>query len=216
MNGGKMINNQNNFEVEEPRKKFRPWEDRAEQNENTARPNLVESPPAPYYFDYWTQLVERTAPWINRYMPYCFLAASYPATAVWHGGATTVPTPVEPQLLSVNTPAQEATSPTPEAMAPKVSQSRTKRKREEEDEDEEDRLKAKRDEHLMKRISKLSREQIEEVLPYHPEMARKYPPKERTPAEQRRRDKNTEACRMSRRRKKLMEIMKEFPGACGM
>lgn len=63
---------------------------------------------------------------------------------------------------------------------------------------------------LKKRVDQLSLKQIEQIIPYRREMARTFAPKVRTPAEQRRREKNTEACRLSRRRKKLREFLRQF------
>uniref|UniRef100_A0A0A1XQ54 Flap endonuclease 1 n=1 Tax=Zeugodacus cucurbitae TaxID=28588 RepID=A0A0A1XQ54_ZEUCU len=199
MNGVKMYFNRNTIKVYKPLSYFRPWEDY-----NEIKPNIVEPAPAPKCLDCCPQPVASTVTWWNWFMPVFFLFAIQTTPTVLPGGATVVSTPDVPQTLPTIPPTVK-TSPTQE--------SRKKRKRDAEDEDEEDLLKAKRDKNLMKKISKLSREQVEEILPYQHEMARTFAPKERSPAEQLKRDKNTEACRMSRRRKKLMDILKEFSSA---
>ncbi|KAH8282282.1 hypothetical protein KR054_006705 [Drosophila jambulina] len=53
---------------------------------------------------------------------------------------------------------------------------------------------------------------IRDICKYHVNMVRKFPKKERTPKEQERRDKNTMACRLSRRKKKLddLEVKEEY------
>lgn len=53
---------------------------------------------------------------------------------------------------------------------------------------------------------KISQETLAEICKYHKNMARKYPSKFRSPKDQEKRDKNTIACRMSRRLKKLEEV----------
>lgn len=53
---------------------------------------------------------------------------------------------------------------------------------------------------------KISQETLAEICKYHKNMARKYPSKVRSPRDQEKRDKNTIACRMSRRLKKLEEV----------
>ncbi|KAH8308524.1 hypothetical protein KR059_009633 [Drosophila kikkawai] len=53
---------------------------------------------------------------------------------------------------------------------------------------------------------------IRDICKYHVNMVRKFPKKERTPKEQERRDKNTMACRLSRRKKKIddLEVQEEY------
>ncbi|XP_020810566.1 protein Mabiki [Drosophila serrata] len=53
---------------------------------------------------------------------------------------------------------------------------------------------------------------IRDICKYHVNMVRKFPKKERTPKEQERRDKNTMACRLSRRKKKIddLEVKEEY------
>lgn len=53
---------------------------------------------------------------------------------------------------------------------------------------------------------KISQQTLSEICKYHKNMARKYPTKMRSPKDQEKRDKNTIACRMSRRLKKLEEV----------
>lgn len=53
---------------------------------------------------------------------------------------------------------------------------------------------------------KISQETLAEICKYHKNMARKYPNKVRSAKDQEKRDKNTIACRMSRRLKKLEEV----------
>ncbi|XP_058981088.1 protein Mabiki-like [Musca domestica] len=55
-------------------------------------------------------------------------------------------------------------------------------------------------------LPKISNETLASICKYHGNMVRKFPKKQRTPKEQERRDKNTIACRMSRRVKKLEHI----------
>ncbi|XP_073825763.1 mabiki [Musca autumnalis] len=55
-------------------------------------------------------------------------------------------------------------------------------------------------------LPKISTETLASICKYHGNMVRKFPKKERTPKDQERRDKNTIACRMSRRVKKLEHI----------
>ncbi|KAH8249212.1 hypothetical protein KR032_007324 [Drosophila birchii] len=53
---------------------------------------------------------------------------------------------------------------------------------------------------------------IRDICKYHVNMVRKFPKKERTEKEQERRDKNTMACRLSRRKKKIddLEVKEEY------
>ncbi|XP_049309110.1 uncharacterized protein LOC125777741 [Bactrocera dorsalis] len=195
--------NQNNVEPEEPtaRRFFRPWEDRDQQNEpiNIQRPDVV-VPPAENNLNYYPQpAVPTMASW-NKFKP-CFFYGGMPiqmqaVPTAWPSRATSVSTHAMPQPLPVPTPNMRT-------MAPQMSQ--RKRKRVAQDMEEEQ---------LVKRVLQMSREQIEKALPYRREMARTYAPKERTPAEQRKRDKNTEACRLSRRRKKLFKMLKEQNPMC--
>lgn len=53
---------------------------------------------------------------------------------------------------------------------------------------------------------KISQETLTDICKYHKNMARKYPNKVRSAKDQEKRDKNTIACRMSRRLKKLEEV----------
>ncbi|XP_061401442.1 protein Mabiki-like [Musca vetustissima] len=55
-------------------------------------------------------------------------------------------------------------------------------------------------------LPKISTETLASICKYHGNMVRKFPKKQRTPKEQERRDKNTIACRMSRRVKKLEHV----------
>ncbi|XP_075154142.1 uncharacterized protein LOC142227460 [Haematobia irritans] len=55
-------------------------------------------------------------------------------------------------------------------------------------------------------LPKISDETLRSICKYHGNMVRKFPKKERTPKDQERRNKNTIACRMSRRVKKLEHI----------
>ncbi|XP_016961801.1 protein Mabiki [Drosophila biarmipes] len=52
-------------------------------------------------------------------------------------------------------------------------------------------------------------EAIQDIFKYHVNMVRKFPKKERTPKDQERRNKNTIACRMSRRKKKFDDLQVE-------
>nr|XP_016998463.2 protein Mabiki [Drosophila takahashii] len=52
-------------------------------------------------------------------------------------------------------------------------------------------------------------EAIQDIFKYHVNMVRKFPKKERTPKDQERRNKNTIACRMSRRKKKFDDLQIE-------
>ncbi|KAH8403282.1 hypothetical protein KR222_009689, partial [Zaprionus bogoriensis] len=52
----------------------------------------------------------------------------------------------------------------------------------------------------------ISPEALRDICKYHGNMVRKFPKKERTPKDQERRNKNTIACRMSRRVKKLEHL----------
>lgn len=56
---------------------------------------------------------------------------------------------------------------------------------------------------------KISQETLADICKYHKNMARKYPSKVRSAKDQEKRDKNTIACRMSRRLKKLEEVAVE-------
>lgn len=126
-------------------------------------------------------------PWWNYwYIQYSFMVAAKPIPA---GGATTMSTP---QAFLSNHPIITAAAP---------QKSRNDRKFEVVDE---------QNVKFIKKIAQLSREQVEKIIPYRREMARTFAPKERTPAEQLKRARNTEACRLSRRRKKLQEIMRHF------
>ncbi|KAH8255438.1 hypothetical protein KR038_002949 [Drosophila bunnanda] len=60
--------------------------------------------------------------------------------------------------------------------------------------------------------SPISVNAIRDICKYHVNMVRKFPKKERTPKEQERRDKNTMACRLSRRKKKIddLEVKEEY------
>ncbi|KAM8715810.1 hypothetical protein ACLKA7_002797 [Drosophila subpalustris] len=55
----------------------------------------------------------------------------------------------------------------------------------------------------------ISPEALRDICKYHGNMVRKFPKKERTPKDQERRNKNTIACRMSRRVKKLEHLAVE-------
>lgn len=55
-------------------------------------------------------------------------------------------------------------------------------------------------------LPKISHETLSNICKYHSNMVRKFPKKERSPKDQERRNKNTIACRMSRRVKKLEHI----------
>ncbi|EDW76647.1 uncharacterized protein Dwil_GK14550 [Drosophila willistoni] len=55
-------------------------------------------------------------------------------------------------------------------------------------------------------LSTISPATMRDICKYHGNMVRKFPKKERTPKDQERRDKNTIACRMSRRVKKLEHL----------
>lgn len=55
-------------------------------------------------------------------------------------------------------------------------------------------------------LTEISQETILNVYKYHGNMVRKFPKKERSPKDQERRNKNTIACRLSRRVKKLEHI----------
>lgn len=57
--------------------------------------------------------------------------------------------------------------------------------------------------------SSISPEALRDICKYHGNMVRKFPKKERTPKDQERRNKNTIACRMSRRVKKLEHLAVE-------
>ncbi|XP_016972297.1 protein Mabiki [Drosophila rhopaloa] len=52
-------------------------------------------------------------------------------------------------------------------------------------------------------------EAIQDIFKYHVNMVRKFPKKERSPKDQERRNKNTIACRMSRRKKKFDDLQVE-------
>nr|XP_036674068.1 protein Mabiki [Drosophila suzukii] len=52
-------------------------------------------------------------------------------------------------------------------------------------------------------------EAIQDIFKYHVNMVRKFPKKERTPKDHERRNKNTIACRMSRRKKKFDDLQIE-------
>ncbi|XP_017047765.1 protein Mabiki [Drosophila ficusphila] len=52
-------------------------------------------------------------------------------------------------------------------------------------------------------------EAIQDIFKYHVNMVRKFPKKERSPKDQERRNKNTIACRMSRRKKKFDDLQIE-------
>lgn len=190
-------NNQNHMESVEPAaiRYFRPWEDRTDQNaaRHIQRPNAV-SPPAANYLNYWPQPSVSPLPWWYRYIPSYFYGGipvqTQPVPTTWSSRATGVSTHTASEPLPVCAPTMDTTVP---------QMPRRKRMRMAQDEEEEQ---------LIKRVSQLSREQVEEIIPYRREMARTFASKERTPVEQRKRDKNTEACRLSRRRKKLMEMMK--------
>lgn len=58
-------------------------------------------------------------------------------------------------------------------------------------------------------IPRLNDEMLSNIYKYHANMVRKFPKKERSPKDQKRRDKNTIACRMSRRSKKLEQLFIE-------
>ncbi|XP_017132236.1 protein Mabiki [Drosophila elegans] len=52
-------------------------------------------------------------------------------------------------------------------------------------------------------------EALQDIFKYHVNMVRKFPKKERSPKDQERRNKNTIACRMSRRKKKFDDLQIE-------
>lgn len=56
-------------------------------------------------------------------------------------------------------------------------------------------------------IYQVSTHTISKICKYHVNMVRTHPSRVRSPAEQERRDRNTEACRLSRRAKKLEELL---------
>uniref|UniRef100_A0A1A9VIU9 BZIP domain-containing protein n=1 Tax=Glossina austeni TaxID=7395 RepID=A0A1A9VIU9_GLOAU len=58
-------------------------------------------------------------------------------------------------------------------------------------------------------LPRLNDEMLSNIYKYHANMVRKFPKKERSPKDQKRRDKNTIACRMSRRSKKLEQLLIE-------
>ncbi|XP_020716590.1 uncharacterized protein LOC110118688 [Ceratitis capitata] len=58
-------------------------------------------------------------------------------------------------------------------------------------------------------LTSISEDKLRSICTYHTNMVRKFPQKERTPKDQERRNKNTIACRMSRRVKKLEQIAVE-------
>ncbi|XP_030377196.1 protein Mabiki [Scaptodrosophila lebanonensis] len=55
-------------------------------------------------------------------------------------------------------------------------------------------------------LPKISADTLRDICKYHGNMVRKFPKKDRTPKDQERRNKNTIACRMSRRVKKLEHL----------
>ncbi|XP_067620082.1 uncharacterized protein [Eurosta solidaginis] len=55
-------------------------------------------------------------------------------------------------------------------------------------------------------LSRISEDKLRSICTYHSNMVRQFPKKERSPKDQERRNKNTIACRMSRRLKKLEHI----------
>ncbi|XP_017075216.1 protein Mabiki [Drosophila eugracilis] len=57
--------------------------------------------------------------------------------------------------------------------------------------------------------SPIMTEAIQDIFKYHVNMVRKFPKKERSPKDQERRNKNTIACRMSRRKKKIDDLQIE-------
>lgn len=60
-----------------------------------------------------------------------------------------------------------------------------------------------------KGILEISKNTMSEICKYHKNMARNHPVVNRSTKEQEKRDKNTKACRLSRRAKKLEEIIME-------
>ncbi|KAL5281608.1 hypothetical protein ACFFRR_005138 [Megaselia abdita] len=60
-----------------------------------------------------------------------------------------------------------------------------------------------------KGVLEISKNTISEICKYHKNMARHHPTITRSRQEQEKRDKNTKACRLSRRAKKLEEIIME-------
>lgn len=60
-----------------------------------------------------------------------------------------------------------------------------------------------------KGILEISKSKMSEICKYHKNMARNHPQTNRSSREQEKRDKNTTACRVSRRAKKLQEIIIE-------
>uniref|UniRef100_A0A1A9WXI1 BZIP domain-containing protein n=1 Tax=Glossina brevipalpis TaxID=37001 RepID=A0A1A9WXI1_9MUSC len=58
-------------------------------------------------------------------------------------------------------------------------------------------------------LPRLSDEMLSSIYKYHCNMVRKFPKRQRSPKDQRRRDKNTIACRISRRSKKLEQLFIE-------
>ncbi|XP_018786985.1 PREDICTED: rho GTPase-activating protein gacU [Bactrocera latifrons] len=58
-------------------------------------------------------------------------------------------------------------------------------------------------------LSRISEDKLRSICTFHTNMVRQFPKKERSPKDQERRNKNTIACRMSRRIKKLEQIAVE-------
>ncbi|KAH8412436.1 hypothetical protein KR009_002043 [Drosophila setifemur] len=58
-------------------------------------------------------------------------------------------------------------------------------------------------------LGPINTETIQDIFKYHANMVRKFPKKERSPKDQERRNKNTVACRMSRRKKKFDDLQIE-------
>ncbi|KAH8285782.1 hypothetical protein KR018_003704 [Drosophila ironensis] len=58
-------------------------------------------------------------------------------------------------------------------------------------------------------VGQVNADAIHDILKYHVNMVRTFPKKERSPKEQDRRNKNTIACRMSRRKKKFDDLQIE-------
>ncbi|XP_036322418.1 uncharacterized protein LOC118736430 [Rhagoletis pomonella] len=58
-------------------------------------------------------------------------------------------------------------------------------------------------------LSRISEDKLRSICSYHGNMVRQFPKKERSPKDQERRNKNTIACRISRRLKKLEQIAVE-------